>query len=171
MGLIHIYTGEGKGKTTAALGLGVRAAGNDMRVCFAQFLKGMSTSEEKSIKLLPNITHIKEITCKKFTFQMNDEELSQVTKAHTCCLEDIIKTIDLYDVLILDEIISTYNLGLVDQKMLLSFLKDKPQNLEIIMTGREPAQELIDLADYVSEIKAIKHPYEKGFPARRGIEF
>lgn len=170
-GLIHIYTGDGKGKTTASLGLSVRASGHGFKVIFAQFLKGSASSEDNSIKLLPNITHIKDVECKKFTFQMNEQELLEVTNEHNKMFDKIVKLSNEYDLIVLDEIISTYNLGLINKEKVLDFLKNKPENLEIALTGREPSNDILEISDYVSEIKAIKHPFEQGIGARKGIEY
>ena len=170
-GLIHIYTGDGKGKTTASVGLAVRASGYGMKVLIVKFLKGRESSEDKSLKLLPNIEIINDVVLKKFTFQMTDDELAETKKLHTISLENAIGKSENVDLIVFDEIISTYNLSLIDTELLLNFLRNKREDLEVVMTGREPSQELIDLADYVSEIKAVKHPYDKGISARKGIEF
>lgn len=170
-GLVHIYTGDGKGKSTAAIGLGLRATGNDMKVLLVSFLKGMDTCEEIAISKIDNFEQIKEVKTNKFTWNMNDKELIEVTKNHNNSLMQAIKKSKNIDILIFDEIISTYNLNLIDKKLLLNFIRNKPNGLEIILTGRQPAEELLELADYVSEVNCIKHPYEKGIPARKGIEF
>lgn len=168
-GLIHIYCGDGKGKTTASIGLAVRASGHGLKVLIVKFLKGMKSSEDVSINLLPNIQIINDNNLTKFTFEMTSDELKTVKNIHTKSLEKAINSSS--DIIIFDEIISAYNLDLVDKNLLLDFLKNKPKNLEIILTGRDPANELLDLADYVSEIHSVKHPYDKGIPARMGIEF
>ena len=144
-GLIHIYCGDGKGKTTAAIGLSVRAAGSGMRVLFVQFLKKAETSELNILTKLPQIT----------VLRPSEDESWTDTQA---------------DLLVLDEAIGAYNRGAIDRTKLLAFLKHKPESLEVEMTGRNPPGELIDLADYVSEIKKIKHPFDSGIRARTGIE-
>lgn len=171
-GLIHIYCGDGKGKTTAALGLAVRCAGHGNKVLFVQFLKSWVTGELNSLKLFENVEVLRAKATPKFTFQMNEEEKAQVTQDHLelfavvknkCAAEKI-------DLLILDEIVGACDKGVFDKEALLDFVKNKPQNLEIVMTGRNPFPELVELADYVSEVCKRKHPKDKGIMARKGIE-
>lgn len=171
-GLIHIYCGDGKGKTTAAIGLAVRCSGHGNHVLLVQFLKSRPTGELKSLALLPNIEIMRGKETKKFTFQMNDEEKAQVKSEHLAlfakvrqkCSEEHI------DLLILDEVIGACNTGVFDKDVLIDFLRQKPRQMEVVLTGRNPAPELTELADYVSEICKRKHPFEKGIPARTGIE-
>lgn len=171
-GLIHIYTGDGKGKTTAALGLAVRCSGHGNKVLLVQFLKSRPTGELNSIALLPNIELMRGKETKKFTFQMTAQEKAQVLVEHTALFEKVKEKCahEKIDLLILDEVIGACNTGVFDIKSLIEFLKNKPQELEVVMTGRNPAPELIEIADYVSEIMKRKHPFEKGIPARTGIE-
>ena len=171
-GLIHIYTGDGKGKTTAAIGLAVRCSGHGNHVLLVQFLKSRPTGELKSLALLPNIEVMRGKETKKFTFQMNAEEKQQVLREHLA-LFDMVKQKCLdehIDLLILDEVIGACNTGVFDKNILIEFLKGKPAELEVVLTGRNPAPEFIELADYVSEICKRKHPFEKGIGARTGIE-
>lgn len=173
LGLIHIYCGDGKGKTTAAMGLGMRAAGREKKVLLTQFLKSNKTGELNSIEKLSEFFHFLEgKPAKKFIWNMNEEEIKSLKEEHTERFKVVTKkAIDEdYDLLILDEIIATINNNLVPLEVVLEFLKGKPEGLEVVMTGRDPKQELIEVADYVSEIKAIKHPFEKGIPSRVGIE-
>lgn len=173
LGLIHIYCGNGKGKTTAAMGLGMRAAGRKKKVLLTQFLKSNKTGELNSIEKLKEYYHFMPgVPVGKFTWNMNDEEKEAAKIEHTERFKVITqKAIDEnYDLLILDEIIATVNLDFVPLDLVVEFLKIKPKGLEVVMTGRDPKEELIELADYVSEINAIKHPFEKGIPSRVGIE-
>jgi len=144
-GLIHIYCGDGKGKTTASIGLAVRAAGSGMNVLFVQFLKKSDTSELNILKKLPGLSVLR---------PSGDE-----------CWTDVKSGL-----LVLDEVIGAYNREVIDRASLVSFLREKPENLEVVMTGRNPTAELIELADYVSEIRKIKHPFDRGIRARTGIE-
>ena len=171
-GLIHIYCGDGKGKTTAALGLAVRCAGHGNHVLIVQFLKSRPTGELKSLALLPTIEVMRGKETKKFTFQMNDEEKAQVKGEHLALFDKVKqKCRDGHiDLLILDEVIGAINTGVFDKDILVDFLKGKPAELEVVLTGRNPARELVELADYVSEIYKRKHPYEKGIGARTGME-
>ncbi len=171
-GLIHIYCGDGKGKTTAAMGLAMRAAGSGMKVALVQFLKGQQSSELKMLQMLPNVTIIREQLSPKFTFQMNSEELADTKMVHSRYLNTALKLAKNgeCDLLILDELVGALNCGLIDEDLLHELVEKKPAQLELVMTGRNPAQWLVDAADYVSEIRKIKHPYDKGVDARKGIE-
>ncbi|HIU64809.1 MAG TPA: cob(I)yrinic acid a,c-diamide adenosyltransferase [Candidatus Avacidaminococcus intestinavium] len=171
-GLIHIYCGDGKGKTTACLGLAIRCAGRNNKVLFAQFLKGRPSGELSSLALLPNIEVLRGKEILKFTFQMNDVEKQQVAEEHQKLFAQIIAKCqtEKIDLLVLDEVVGACDKGLFDEKLLIDFLRNKDKGLEVALSGRNPSQNLIDLADYVSEIKKIKHPYEKGISARDGIE-
>lgn len=173
LGLIHIYCGDGKGKTTAAMGLGMRAAGRSKKVLLTQFLKSNKTGELNSIEKLSEFFHVvKGAPAKKFVWNMNEEEKLEVKKEHTNRFREVTKKAveEGYDLLILDEIIATINRDFVTLTEVIDFLKNKPEGLEVVMTGRNPKEELIELADYVSEIKAVKHPYNKGIKSRVGIE-
>ncbi|MEG1482291.1 cob(I)yrinic acid a,c-diamide adenosyltransferase [Clostridium sp.] len=173
LGLIHIYCGDGKGKTTAAMGLGMRAAGREKKVLLTQFLKSNKTGELKSIEKLSEYFHvIKGEPAKKFVWNMNEEEKAAVKKEHTKRFKFVTNKAveENYDLLILDEIIATINLDFIELNDVIKFLDNKPVGLEVVMTGRNPKEELIDRADYVSEIHAIKHPYKQGVKSRVGIE-
>jgi cob(I)alamin adenosyltransferase len=172
LGLIHIYCGDGKGKSTASIGLMVRAAGNGLNVIFAQFLKNWKTGE---IEALSNIPGIKILRSKKpfpFTDKMTDAHKAEITEIHNEILKEVIQLCENgeCDVLVLDEIISTYSYNFIDKDLVDNFLKNRGKNIELIMTGRNPSPEFIEMADYVSEVKKIKHPFDKGVQARRGIE-
>ena len=172
-GLIHIYCGDGKVKTTAAMGLGMRAAGREKKVLLTQFLKSGRTGELASIEKLKEYFHIFEgVPVNKFVWNMNYEEKAVVKKEHSDRFKKVVKKAidENYDLLILDEIIAAINLEFIELEEVISFLNDKPYGLEVVMTGRNPKDSLIDLAHYVSEIKCIKHPFEKGISARVGIE-
>ncbi|MBR3243003.1 MAG: cob(I)yrinic acid a,c-diamide adenosyltransferase [Parasporobacterium sp.] len=174
-GLIHIYTGEGKGKTTAGLGLCLRAAGCDLKVLIARFLKNNDSAELKAFARFPNVEIVPNETTFGFSRSWKDdpERKQQAKEYYSAMLETAIKKAvsGYYDILLLDEILASVRLEVVERDVLISFLKTKPENLEVIMTGRDPLPELIDLADYVSEIKKIKHPFDQGIIARRGIEY
>ncbi|NCD08634.1 MAG: cob(I)yrinic acid a,c-diamide adenosyltransferase [Negativicutes bacterium] len=171
-GLIHIYCGDGKGKTTACIGLAMRCAGRGNKVLLVQFLKSRPTGELKSLEYVPNIEVMRGKETKKFTFQMTDHEKQQVLLEHEQLFKKVLEKCheEKIDLLILDEIIGACNTGVFDTVSLLDFLKNKPLNMEVVLSGRNPQAELLELADYVSEVKKIKHPYEKGVPARTGIE-
>lgn len=171
-GLIHIYCGDGKGKTTTGMGLCARAAGYGFRVLIYQFMKDNSTSERKVLNLSDNITIVDGLPQEKFSFQMTPEEKADRKHYYESQLQALIRKAcdEKYDVLFLDEIIYTIRAGLLDESLLLDFLKTRPAELEVILTGQGPSEALIDAADYVSEIRKIKHPFDKGICARAGIE-
>lgn len=171
--MLQIYCGDGKGKTTAALGLAVRAAAYGMQVHFVQFLKGRPSSELLILEQIPRITVLR---CDKdygFTFQMNDEDKSKITNCHNRMLSQAMDKV--YqggtDLLVLDEFFAAYNCNLFDRELANRLVFGIHDRTELILTGRDPEQKFIDLADYVSEIKSLKHPYEKGISARPGIEY
>lgn len=173
LGLIHIYCGDGKGKTTAAMGLGMRAAGRGKKVLLTQFLKDNDTGELISIeKLGENFKVFKGKPVKKFFKFMTKEEQIETKNEHKNRFKEVTKKAvdENFDLLILDEIIASTNLELIALDEVTKFLENKPKGLEVVLTGRNPNEKLVDLAHYVSEIKAVKHPYEKGINSRIGIE-
>ena len=172
-GCIHIYTGDGKGKTTACVGLSVRLAGAGEKVVFTQFLKDNTSSEISVISSLPNVEFVPNDRTFGFTFLMTEEEKKDAAEYYRKHFQQAVdKAIELdARMLVLDEIISVYNEGLVDREEVCKFLKEKSPRLEVVLSGRDPAGELIDLADYVTEAKKIKHPFDAGMPARKGIEY
>lgn len=173
LGLIHIYCGDGKGKTTAAMGLALRAVGHDKKVLLTQFLKDNETGELNSIKKLgDNFEVFKGIPVKKFFKFMSPEEQMVTRKEHEERFRTVIKKAkdENVDLLILDEIMAAINLKLVPLDEVMEFLENKPKGLEVVLTGRNPDKKLIEIANYVSEIKAVKHPYEQGITSRIGIE-
>ena len=170
-GMIHIYCGDGKGKTTASIGLSVRMAGNGGRVLFVQFFKNGDSSE---IAVLRSISGIQTMHAKEDygRFAGMDKEMrSHAAAAYGALLQEAIAQAGEVDLLVLDESISAYNHAMIPQAELLDFLRHKPGGLEVVLTGRNPAPALVALADYVSEVKKIKHPYDEGALARPGIEF
>jgi len=172
-GLVHVYTGNGKGKTTAAVGLGMRAWGRGMKVLMVQFLKGMESGELVTIKRLDsNFTVNPGKALGKFTWNMNEEELREAAVLQRQQFDYAVNEMksDKWDLLILDEIMAAINTGMIPLEDVLELIKSKPGRLELVLTGRNAPDELIKLADYVSEIKEVKHPLKKGIAARRGIE-
>lgn len=171
-GLIHIYCGDGKGKTTAAVGLAVRCAGRGNKVLLVQFLKSRDSGELYSLAKLPDIEVMRGKESKKFTFQMNEEEKHILLIEHNKMFEQVLEKIKNggYSLLILDEVIGALNAKVFEMPKLIEFLRHKPENLEVVLTGRNPAPELVEIADYVSEMRKVKHPMDKGIMAREGIE-
>ena len=171
-GLIHIYCGDGKGKTTAAVGLTVRCAGRGGRVLFIQFLKERETGELRILSSLPNVEIRRGKGSKKFTFQMSEAELAEAKKRQESLFHGAVETClhEKPDLLVFDEILGACTTELLDEAEILSFLQNKPVGTEVVLTGRNPSAALIEAADYVSEIKKIKHPFDINIPARPGIE-
>ncbi|MDO4541929.1 MAG: cob(I)yrinic acid a,c-diamide adenosyltransferase [Bacillota bacterium] len=171
-GLIHIYTGDGKGKSTAAIGLAIRCAGYGDTVVYTQFLKSGKSSELNIIKEISNIHIVEAEKSFGFLFNASDEEKAEAKEVYSKLLTDAIAKAKETNcrMLVLDEIIATYNYNFLNKDALVDFLKNKPEEMEVVMTGRNPAKELMEMADYISDIKKVKHPYDKGIPARKGIE-
>ena len=170
-GCLHIYCGDGKGKTTASVGLAVRAAGNGMKVLFCQCMKDGTSSEVELLKKL-GITYCCCTERFGFFWNMTEEQKKCAAHAYTRLFEEAVREAEEenYDLLVVDEFMSAYNHGLIDQKTALDFLTNRPEHLEVVLTGREPGEELLKLADYVTEMRKIKHPFDEGVPARKGIE-
>lgn len=171
-GLIHVYCGNGKGKTTTGMGLCARAAGYGYKVLIYQFMKNNKTSERKVLEPVENITWMDGLDQEKFSFRMTDGEKRERREFYGEQLKKVTKEAKAgdYDVLFLDEAIYSVRNGLLDEGLLLDFLDHKPEKLEVILTGRDPSEEILKRADYVSEICMRKHPYQQGIPARPGIE-
>jgi cob(I)alamin adenosyltransferase len=170
-GLIHIYCGDGKGKTTAAVGLAVRAAGAGKHVVFTQFFKDGSSSEIKVLQGVENIQILHCNTVRGFWKRMTDTEKARARADYTQLLSEVIRLAMDADLLVLDEIISACNHGAVAEAAVADFLRSKPENLEVVLTGRNPSERLLSHADYVTQMQKIKHPYDRGIPARKGVEF
>ena len=155
-GLIHIYCGDGRGN----------------KVLLVQFLKSRDSGELYSLAKLPDIEVMRGKESKKFTFQMNEEERHALLIEHNKMFEQVLAKIKNggYSLLILDEVIGALNAKVFEMPKLIEFLRHKPENLEVVLTGRNPAPELVEIADYVSEMRKVKHPMDKGIMAREGIE-
>jgi len=170
-GLVQIYTGDGKGKTSAAFGLALRAIGRGLKVYVIQFIKGgFDYGELYVVNKLPNLTlkafgrgsFITEKPPGKRDFQLAEEALTLA--------EGIIKG-GKYDIVILDEINVALSLKLVKIERVLKLIKKKPRHVELVLTGRRAPNEIIEAADLVTEMREIKHPFNKGCQARKGIEY
>lgn len=172
-GLIHIYTGDGKGKTTAAIGLATRALGGGLSVLYVSFHKcpeKYGYTEMDSLKKLgatvinrakghPNLDNLIDPEINSCEAQEGVEEILALIKEEK------------YDLLIMDEILISVRDNYVSEELLINFISSKPEELELVLTGRGATEKLIELADYVSCIEKIKHPFDKGISSRKGIEF
>lgn len=173
-GLLHIYTGDGKGKTTAALGLALRAAGRGRKVLFIQFLKGGDTGELHALARIPNITVLRLQTNHGFYHTLPEAEKCAVKREHDALLQTARQKLasGACDMLILDEVIAAYRLGALDRALADELILHKPQTTaELVLTGRDAPDAFVQAADYVSEIRKIKHPYDENIPAREGVEY
>lgn len=167
---VHIYCGDGKGKTTSALGFCIRAAGAGKKVLIYQFMKDNSSSEINSLDLIPNIIRIPSEEKTKFSFLMTKEELAAAKVRNNEKFLSIVDMIDNIDVLLLDEAIYAIAENVLDEALVVDFINNRPNQLEVILTGQHPSKELMSLADYISDIKKLKHPFDKGLSYRKGIE-
>ena len=170
-GLVQVYTGNGKGKTSAAFGLALRAVGRGLKVYVIQFIKGgFDYGELYMVDKLPNIelkafgrgTFITEKPPEKKDVKLAEEALTLA--------EEVVENGE-YDIVILDEINVALNLRLVAPERVLKLIKNKPKHVELVLTGRYAPQEIIKIADLVTEMREIKHPFNKGYQARKGIEY
>ena len=171
--MIHAYYGDGKGKSTAAAGAALRAAGNRMRVMYVQFLKTENTGERLALQSIDGITLTSCPLELKFTYEMDDRERQQVSMMYRGIFERAVSITlsDRYDMIVLDEVFDVINEGMLSEGSVFEFISNAPNNIEIIMTGRKPPKRFIDAADYVTEFKKHKHPYDRGVQARKGIEY
>ena len=176
-GLVQIYTGDGKGKTTAAFGLALRAAGQGHKVLIYQFLKPSSLETGERFALQSGTVRIRvESLDVPWDIAKSFDDKKQVTQAKAAiskALDRIAQTAEkrFYDLLILDEIVFCLSKGLAKLEDIKNIINKKDPTVEIVLTGRGATKELIAMADLVTEMKNIKHPFDKGLSARRGIEF
>jgi len=169
-GFIHLYTGNGKGKTTAALGLGLRAVGAGLKVHIIQFMKGRKYSEIDAVKNLPNFT-ISQFGRDEFVYKEKPEKIDvDLAQKGLAYAKDVIKN-GKYDLVILDEINVAVDYNLISLKDVLNLIKDKPEKLELVLTGRYANPELVKISDLVTEMLEIKHPYQRGVNCRKGIDY
>lgn len=167
----HLYTGDGKGKTTSAIGLLIRASGSGKRVLFFQFLKDNNSNERDIIKRLKNVNimdgpkHLNEI------WNFSEDKIKEMSPYYENKLSEIKSLMSDYDMVILDEAIVAINYGYINRNSLIDFIKEFPEGKELVVTGRDADKVIIELFDYVTEMKKIKHPFDKGKKAREGIEY
>ncbi len=168
-GYVHIYTGDGKGKTTAALGLAIRAAGAGLQVFLAQFIKGKQYSELNTLSRLTDRIAVEQFGLPRF---INGKPSLPDIEAARYGLERVKSSMlsGRFDMIIIDEGNVAVNYGLLTRQDILDLIAMKPENLELIITGRDALPEIIDKADLVTEMKAVKHYYNNGVDARAGIE-
>lgn len=172
-GKVQVYTGDGKGKTTAALGLALRAAGRGLRVYICQFMKGRKTGESIAIeRYLSTLITIQKCGGKKFIIDRENPPLEEISRAK----EGLLKAKEAlvsggYDIVILDEVNVAIYFNLLKEKDVLELIREKPEDVELILTGRNAPRSIIEASDLVTEMKEVKHYYKNGVPAREGIEY
>ena len=169
-GIVIVYTGPGKGKTTAAFGMAFRALGRDMRVSIVQFIKGKwPTGERTYAETLPGIDMF--VMGKGFTWESDD--ISQDKRAAQLAWEKSKELIlgGEHPIVILDEITYAMNYGFIEEDDVAAILQDKPPQTTVVLTGRNAPEQILDIADLVSNIEAVKHPYQKGRAALIGVDY
>lgn len=172
-GYIQVYTGNGKGKTTCAIGQGIRASGENLRVLLIQFLKSWNTGELNIIKNIDNFDYIRIGEPRDFTWNLSDDEKKQLKEEINIKFNHIYDIFNegKYDVIILDEVLGTLNENFLQENDIIDLMNKKPETIELIITGRNASKAIIDRADLVTEMKEVKHYYLKGVNARKGIEY
>ncbi|OGR05994.1 MAG: cob(I)yrinic acid a,c-diamide adenosyltransferase [Deltaproteobacteria bacterium RIFOXYD12_FULL_53_23] len=170
-GLIIVNTGHGKGKTTAAFGQALRAAGQGLKVCIIQFIKGQTKSGEALAltTAFPDQVEL-HLTGTGFTWQQEREIVKAAALSGWRLAREKILS-DAYDLIILDELTYLISLGLIPEEEIIALFRQRPPRLHLVITGRDASQGLIACADLVTEMRSLKHPYQQGVKARRGIEF
>ena len=170
-GFTQVYTGNGKGKSTAAIGQAVRAAGYGLKTYIAQFMKEYPYSELKSLEQLKEWITIEQFAGDDFVIRKelpNKIEMDQARRGLEAAKAKMLK--GKYDIIILDEILVSIHFGLFNDEEVMTFMKLKPENVELILTGRYCPDKILEAADLVTEMKNIKHYYQEGVVARKGIE-
>lgn len=174
MGLVQIYCGTGKGKTTAAIGQGIRAIGQGYKVIMVQFLKAAYTGEIDTLKKLePDFKLFRFEKERGFFWNLGDDEKEELKKDIKNAMNFVNKVLDTKEceVLILDEVLGAVKNGLIKSEDICMLIDSKPDNIEIILTGRDVPEEIAKRANYISRIQAEKHPMNQGIVARKGIEY
>lgn len=184
--MIHLYEGNGRGKTSIAIGTAIRMIGSGKEVVFAQFMKGNETSEIQVLESFDSVTILRANRQFPFYKNMTEQDKEEITKCHNEILETILHKVETYRLelmeeksmeqepqclIVLDEVTYPVQYGLLDVNLLEKIWKELPANIDLIMTGRGPSEEMKKVSNYWTELRLQKHPYEKGVVARRGIEF
>ncbi len=167
-GLVHLYCGDGKGKTTAAMGLALRALGQGQRVVIVQFLKTGTSGELEPLRSL-GATVFSGKPGTKFVSRMSDSEKTETDQWNNQMLQSALS--ENCDLLILDELCAARQYGLVSETLAKSAVLDRPGGREVVITGRTPEAWMLEAADYITEMRCQRHPYQQGIVARRGIEY
>ena len=171
--MVHIYHGDGKGKTTAALGLALRMLGAGKQVFMVQFLKGQHTGELSVLLKMQGVTVLRGRQNMKFVFQMTPEEKAEVyaLQMRQLALAFEAARAERAQLLLLDEALDAVDTGTLDEDTLIDGIKSCPDEVESVLTGRNPSARLLEAASYVTHMKKEKHPFDRGTPARAGVEY
>jgi cob(I)alamin adenosyltransferase len=169
LGLIHVITGNGKGKTTSAMGMAVRAHGRDLKVAIIQFFK-RDTGERTTMEKL-NIPYFQFQPVHPYFTNYSEQHLDDLKKKIKVFWEDAIEKTKQCDFLVIDEIGPAMHWKVLDESTVKEFLKNKQKEMEVILTGRDIPESIKDIADYHNEVQGIKHPYQKGILAKKGVEY
>lgn len=172
-GLTHVYFGDGKGKTTAALGMALRALGYGRGVVIVQFLKNVFSGELRALERFPKAKVLRGQASDKFLPAMTGEEQEETRRIQEENFREAVRLAreGACDLLILDEVLDACQLGLLDGTALLDFIDHKPAGLELVLTGHSLTEGILARADYATQMVKRKHPYDRGIPAREGIEY
>lgn len=173
VGKTHVYTGDGKGKTTAALGLMLRFAATGRRIMFIQFMKSTDSGEIVELQDIDNIALMPNPWAFGFSKDMTEEEVEQAKGIYRQYLDMIAFRMPQgnFGMMVMDEVLTAIDEGFVNEDQIMDILDQVPDDMEIVLTGRNASQRMIDRADYVTEMKKIKHPFDQGLRARKGIEY
>jgi cob(I)alamin adenosyltransferase len=170
-GLLIVNTGDGKGKTTAALGMALRAAGHGLKVCFIQFIKGSwKYGELEAVKRFADLIDF-HVMGRGFTWKSEDLEKDVAAARTAWVFAQEAMVGKRYDLMVLDEFTYLLSYGMLDVEPVLAFLANRPDGMHVVITGRGAPQALLDAADLVTEMRVVKHPYESGIKAQKGVEF
>lgn len=169
--MIQLYYGEGKGKTTAAFGQALRAAGRDRRVIIAQFLKSEDSGERRSMELVPHVLLLPLPEQLPFVFQMDVIQRAEYEEFAARLLRDAVLLAEQDSVVVLDEVLGAIETDILPLEAVLDCLGELPEGCEVVITGRKAPAELLERADYITRFQAERHPYDKGIQAREGIEY
>ena len=169
--MIHLYCGDGKGKTTAAMGLALRMAGAGKQVLIGQFFKNGSSSEIKALQALPGVETFHCVTVPGLYSRLTEQQRQQAKRDYTAYLLELFQKAEGKDLLILDEAVSACRHGTIPESVILEFLDSHAECMEIVLTGRQPSEALQARADYITEMRKLRHPFDCGIYARKGIEF
>lgn len=172
-GMVHLYCGDGKGKTTAAMGLAMRCAGWGEKVLVMQLMKRDNSGERRILEQFSQVTLWETYPDAEFSFRMNEARRQAASAWYVAEFQKMMRLVQngTYRLVLLDEVISCISVGFLPEEMVLDFLDKRPPMTEVVITGRNPGEALLKRADYITEMVKQKHPFDVEIAARKGIEF